>query len=87
MAQHIAPPFILSTHTHTVLPLLQDVVCELADVYKNQLLHVVDNEGDREVALQCLTDCTDTNHGNVDSDFIEDCCSYNNQGMMGALVS
>ncbi len=62
IAQDIAPPFLLSTHTHTPLPLLKDIICESAIVYRSQHLHIVtDGQGDREIALQLLADNADDN--------------------------
>ena len=75
MAQDVAPPFVLTTHTQAMLPQL----CNLANEYKNQLLHVKEVGGDREAALQFLSYEGDSFHSDT-SDSEEGACSYSCEG-------
>ena len=80
MAQHVAPPFTLTTHTHTPLPLHHTTMSDTANVYKNQLLHVVVNEGDIEVALKLLGESAQSD-GHESVHIIEDGSSNSSEGM------
>lgn len=91
VAKDVAPPFILTTHTQTPLPLSEDAIHEPASQYKNHLLHVIVNEGDREVALQVLSD--DAQHSDVgayhsDTDYVHrDERIYINEGISACTSS
>ena len=56
MAKDISPPFLLTTHTQTLLPISEDKMCKPASMFKNHLLHVIGGEGDFNDALQLLAD-------------------------------
>ena len=56
MAQDISLPFLLSSHTQTIFPVTEGVLCDSADIYRNQVVHVVIGEGDRIKELQLLSE-------------------------------
>ena len=71
MAQDTPLPFLLSSHTQTIFPLTEGVLCDSADIYRNQVIHVVTGEGDRMKELQLLSESNDgEGHSNASEDHL-----------------
>ena len=84
MAKDISPPFLLTTHTQTPLPLSEDEMCKPASMFKNHLLHVIGGEGDFDDALQLLADIeqdSEGHHSDAISSDDDNACRYSNEGM------